>query len=147
MTQAELIDFMSKRGAMPMAFLAADSEYAHPTENWFYGSFASALKTLFFQLNLTLWKAEENDCDDFARLAAAFAQSLHARTKSKRPGTALAVGEFWYDRSSPDGPQAHAVNCAIVYDGDYKLLFLEPQTQKRITLSQQEIASCSAYRF
>jgi hypothetical protein len=143
MTAAQLQDVMAENGCMPRNRLVADAEYSLCTQNWFESAFASALRTLLFQLNQTLWRDQSNDCDDFARLGASFAQMLHNRTGQK-PGTGLAIGEFWFQ--SARGP--HAILSAVIYVGtEYKLIFLEPQNQKPVNLTYEEVASCFAYRF
>jgi hypothetical protein len=145
MMQQELIDFMSEQGAMPMMYMVGDEEFQHPTEQWFYGAYAKFLRDYFEFLGTNIYAPVANDCDDFARKAADGAQTLHCKTPSRRPNTALAIGEFWYDRDVGGG---HAINCAIVFEGgNYRLIFLEPQNQQRIVLSKREIESCSAYRF
>lgn len=133
---------MASEGAMPRNRMVADGSYSLCTQDWFCGAFAGALRTLLFQMDSTLWRSESNDCDDFTRIGATFAQMLHSRG-GKHPDKALAVGEFWYE--SEDGP--HAIVAAIVKQGDHKLFFLDPQNQKPKLLTYDEIASCSAYRF
>jgi hypothetical protein len=145
MIQQELIDFMTEQGVMPMMYMVADEDFQHPTENWFYGPYAKFLREYFDFLGTTAYTLEANDCDDFARKAADCAQTLHCRTPNRRPKTALAIGEFWYERDSGGG---HAINCAVVYENDeYRLIFLEPQNQQRVALSKREVESCSAFRF
>ena len=127
---------------MPRNRMIADSNYSLCTQAWFSGVFASALRTLLFQMQSTSWRSESNDCDDFTRIGAAFAQMLHNRG-GKHPDTSLAVGEFWYE--SQEGP--HAILVAVVNQGGHKLFFLDPQDQQPKLLTYEEIASCSGYRF
>lgn len=133
---------MATEGAMPRNRMVADGNYSICTQDWFCGAFARALRTLLFQMQSTVWRSESNDCDDFTRIGATFAQMLHNRG-GKHPDTSLAVGEFWY--VSTEGP--HAILAAIVKKDGYKLFFLDPQDQRPKLLTYDEIASCSAYRF
>lgn len=138
---------MAELGAEPMSqvFFVADAFYAHPSRAWVRGAFASALKTLLDGLEASVWTDSSNDCDDFARLSAAFASCLHNRTVGHERNTGLALGEFWYVRDAGGG---HAINMAIVYqDGKPELMFFEPQTQQEVKLTEREVLSCVAYRF
>lgn len=124
-----------------------DRKYVSPSEPWIGGTFSDALNTLKFQLGLQEWTAEEFDCDDFARVSAAYASILHHKTAGREKGTGLAFGEFHYMKDAPYG--GHAINIALVAasDGKPKLVFYEPQTCKIVHLSQKEIDSCITLRF
>lgn len=110
----------------------ADRCYAMPTRGFVMGAFSSALwsfKSFFQVLN---WTEEANDCDDFARLAATFAQILHFLTPDRPPATALALGEFWFVRDDGTG---HAINLALCGE---EVVAYEPQTRNEVTLSADE---------
>ena len=122
--------------------IRSDARYMLPTEEWFVSKFPAFLRDFQFDLRQLSWAAEANDCDDFAKMAAAFAKLLHANTAGRAPVTSLAIGEFYYTK---DSGEFHAINFAIVRvaAGQYKILFLEPQSCKIIKLSKEEIASCA----
>lgn len=130
----------------------ADSVYALPEEQWLRTRFATALRTFYQAVEHTLWTAEQSDCDDFARLAGAFASARHNRSAAGEVReTGLAFGEYWYQRRTGTG---HAINCAVVSDGGerLRLLFFEPQNVLRntdpiIELTPEEKAVCYGYRF
>ncbi len=113
----------------------ADRAYALPTRRWMLGPFADALRRLQFEFRVNKWTAEDNDCDDFARLAAAFAQVLHANTPDRPAATALAVGELWYVQ---DGGAGHAIVFAICGPSVEDVLFFEPQDGTEKQLSEPE---------
>jgi len=139
----ELTGYLRKDwGINPANVMVADREYVRPAADWFYGEFALASGILFGQLGLRQFAPERNDCDDFARGAAWLSQVLHHRTSIER--TALAVGEFWYFRKG-NPEDEHAVNIAI--DHNRKPMFMEPQNQQRIELTEAERISCTALRF
>ena len=121
---------------------AADRRYAMPTREFLHGAFAAALASFLYFFELRTWISEANDCDDFARLAAAFAQILHVRTPGRPPATALAVGEFWYVRDGGQG--SHAINLAVIGD---EVVAYEPQTRREIQLSATEKLSGTHTRF
>ncbi len=119
----------------------ADTLYMLPTEEWMATQFPIALDNYFKDLKQAAWVKESNDCDDFSKLAAAFARVLHHNTKHKVRGTSLAVGEFYYKR---DVGGQHAINFAVVRskEGNIKVVFFEPQELKVVRLSKNEIYSC-----
>lgn len=128
----------------------ADDAYVFPTADWVRVVFAPSLRKLLIELAMITFAAEENDCDDFARLASVYASVLHRQTSSRAKESGLAFGEFWYVQDSGGG---HAINFAIVaatgvgpQAGEATLLFFEPQTQKIKTLSETEVKSCTAIR-
>jgi hypothetical protein len=119
----------------------ADRSYAMPTRQFLTGAFAAALFSFLQFFNLLKWIEEAHDCDDFARLAAAFAQILHVLTPGRPPATALALGEFWYVQ---DSGGAHAINLAVI---DEEVVAYEPQTRRVVQLSATEKRSGMHTRF
>lgn len=120
----------------------ADMNYNLPAKEWFFSDFTRSLDSLLRFFSAKNWVAEANDCDDFARLAAALAQILHHRTNQLQ-NTALAIGEFHY-KDAKIGP--HAINFAVVNDGGYKIVFMEPQHGHQLFLNEEEIKSCFYWR-
>lgn len=123
---------------------AADRRYALPTRGFIEGAFSSALWSFQKFFSILNWREEAQDCDDFARIAAGFAQILHCLTPGRPPATALAVGELWYVRDSGDG---HAINVALCGGGPDDVVCYEPQTRKVVELSVTEKARVSLIRF
>lgn len=126
----------------PNKFVISDIEYNLPSKNWILNEFSKSFLTFLKFLNVDDYNPENNDCDDFARLAASLAQILHHRT-SPAVKTGLTVGEFWYRQDIGGG---HAINFIIYLDGTPKIMFFEPQTQKEVFLSETEKQSCSFWR-
>jgi hypothetical protein len=144
-TANQITDIMGDVGVMGSARALADSTYALPSERWVQNQYASALYSFLNTLKSSQWVAEENDCDNFASLSFSFAQILHHNTPNKGKNVSLAFGEFWYvSRSGP-----HAINVFItrIPPDSYKVGFFEPQTQKTVVLTYDEISSCAFYRF
>jgi hypothetical protein len=120
--------------------LLVDSQYALPDAEWIAGIFAPSFHRLLQAAKIGQWAAEANDCDDFARLAAAYAGILHARTAA---GLAvkcgLAFGEIvvWHDAVLRKG---HALNLFVSKNdaGALGVKFFEPQTQQIVTLAEDE---------
>jgi hypothetical protein len=144
-TRAQLEYFLHSAGIRGYQEIFADVAYALPSEQWLGQGFANALLKFFTELKTAKYSAEGNDCDDFARGAAWFAQLLHRRTPHNAR-TALAFGEFWYRK---DSGLMHAINIALVRDPDstYKPIFFEPQLYVVTLLSDREIQSCDTLRF
>jgi len=131
--------------------VVADGHYALPTEEWVRTSFSSSFKTFKDSIIKGPWVSEENDCDDFARAAAFFAQLLHHNTQNKLSNTGLAIGEFWYtmrDRKEGLAIGAHAINFILVRDKseNIRVLFFEPQISQVVELTDKEIRSCFYWR-
>jgi hypothetical protein len=140
MTGQQLTQLLAARGAQPLDLVLCDEEYVSPGKTWLRGSFADTLQGNLKALGLSDWKPEAFDCDKFARLAWAFATIDHARTPG-RPAAGLAFGIFMYQ---PDGftSGGHAINVVICGANAEDILFFEPQTQREVTLTQEEIESC-----
>lgn len=114
-----------------------------PTANWITNGFSQSW--IGFRESLGAWTSEENDCDDFARGAAFFAQLLHHNTEGRPKSSALAFGEFWYQQRDNRG--GHAINFYVYRVGtNMHVGFFEPQTGQGVTLTKQEIDSCYAWR-
>lgn len=137
---------MDKNGAVTLNVFFADSRYAMASEDWIINGYSKALNEFLYSFKSNQWINEENDCDNFASMAFSFAQILHHNTINKLQKTALAMGEFWYIKKEGGG---HAINVFIVWQNDenYKVIFYEPQWQKIIELTKEEIASVRYYRF
>lgn len=136
MSGQELLERLADAGVSIYNPSIADRVYVLPTRQWVAGPFAEALRTLQFEFRVKRWTAEDNDCDDFARLAAAFAQVLHTNTPGHAPATALAFGEFGYMKQDFTG--GHAINFVLTGPGPEDVLFFEPQTGQFVTLTAQE---------
>jgi hypothetical protein len=120
----------------------ADDVYMLPARYWIEDRFSGAW--LSFKSSLSPWSPEDNDCDDLARAAAFFAQFLHRNTTNRPAGTALAFGEFWFNRDLGGG---HAVNFFLCRNsGKVTVEFFEPATGQVVQLSPTEIYSCRSWR-
>jgi len=119
----------------------ADRKYAMATRGFILGAFSAALWTFQAFFKLLNWTEEANDCDDFARIGAGFAQILHFLTPGRPPATALAVGEFWYRTDKGSG---HAIDLAICGD---EVVAYEPQKRQEVQLSATEKSNGMLVRF
>jgi hypothetical protein len=140
----QVVEVMRGNGIIPFnGFAIADSAYELPSEEWFKNKFPAILGDFFKDLKQTRWVAESNDCDDFSKMAAAFAHLIHNNTPAHLKGTSLAVGEFYY-KINGDNSQGHAINFAIVKtkEGKAKVVFMDPQTLSVVQLSEREVQSC-----
>lgn len=150
MDSLKTIDYVGIRtltrnhGINPDKFVLVDSEYAFPSKTWLLNEFCGSLKSFLNYLGLSDYQKSNNDCDDFCRAAALLAQVLHHRT-SPNSDSALAIGEFYYNLDS--GAGNHAINIAIIFDSEPKIVFLEPQTREQVFLSEREKNSCYFIRF
>lgn len=143
-TSPELRSFLRTKNVLPNQELIADAKYVLPAKSWIEVEFSRALERFYDALKVAYWLDESNDCDDFARGAAYFAQLLHARTR-RYPGTALAFGEFWYLQKSGGG---HAINFFLYKDPDGALQvgYYEPQTRQVVELDPDETRYCLGFR-
>jgi hypothetical protein len=117
-----------------------DESYMLPSPDWFTDVFPHELKDFQFRNKQTRPVPEANDCDDYARGAAWWAQRCHTDSEGGRSQTAFAVGEFSYDDATLG---RHAIIFAIVrHAAAFRILFMEPQTGRMRDLSKTEIESC-----
>lgn len=130
------------------AVCLSNPAYSVPNRDWVTGSFAVGFRDWLNQEGLRYQKDSE-DCKTFTRAAALYAEMLHAKDPTRQPGTAMAVGEFWY--ISAQG--GHAINVILIQEGmgtnqlpKYQLMFFEPQTQLEVKLTDKEIQSCEMCR-
>jgi len=147
LTAAELELTCAVAGYAPMdvnKFSVVDRRYALPTRNFLESAFSAALWSFQSFFDVLRWSEEANDCDDFARLAAAFGQILHYLTPGRPPATALAVGELWYVK---DSGESHAINIALCGPTPDDVVCYEPQTRRIVTLSEQEKSRTHTLRF
>lgn len=154
MTSQELDSFLTEAGVAADQVTFGDDVYVLPGREWLRTELVSAFRSLLKAVEAVTYAPGRNDCEDFERGAAWFAQVLHNRTPvedASMQEAALAFGIFDFVREA-DG-QAHAINCAVVFEGgDFKLVFFEPQFAARgldpmITLSEGEMGNCREVRF
>jgi len=142
-TRTTLYRLLLDRGVAGEAILLADDGYTVLSETDVTYRLAPAFSNLLAQLGFK-YETERRDCDDFARLAAAWAGFLHGEQKRTPPmQSGLAFGEVWC------ALKAHAF-CFGVHGGDATRLllkFYEPQISNHgfsfaeIKLSRQECES------
>lgn len=150
MTAEQLENFLAEAGIARESILIRDARYVFPQQDWLFGAFAAGLFEMRLQFGLSKWEAEDSDCDDFAELAGFYARFLHRRSVTAgraAKGTAVAFGTFQY-LIEDNLLQAHAINCAVVFEsGAARLVFMEPQSGKRVDLSHEEVCSCFGVLF
>ncbi len=136
MTNAELRTYLPP-GA-PVYF--ADATYAKPTLSWLKKQFWTWYQGFRWEMNLNKW-TRKNDCDNFARSYAQAAQDCHSLSQDPGDNEGLAVGEFWYHKKTGG---AHAVIIAVTDQGR---IFIEPQNNEQLVLTESEISTCFYARF
>lgn len=154
LSASAVLGVCTQHGINPNAVIFSDEQVALPRFDWVAQVFGPAWTETKRRLQIERYTSESNDCDDYARMCAGYAQMLHNLTltelreaKKPAPQTGLAFGEFWY--TPPSG--AHAINAFIhlaVPDVQdiFTLSFLEPQTSQIVRLTRHEIKSCSLFR-
>lgn len=91
------------------------------------------------------YKSIQNDCDDFSLAAMVIARKEYFNKFLDNRPVSILFGEFHYITNT-GGP--HAINCFITGDKNQLTLgFFEPQNGQIINLTQEEIASCTFWRF
>lgn len=117
----------------------SDATYARPTKRWLEEDFWKWFTSWRFEMGLSNW-TRRNDCDNFARAYAQAAQDCHALSVARRgegEAEGLAVGEFHYYSQRLHG--WHAIVIAVVETG---LIFVEPQNNRQLVLTESELRSC-----
>lgn len=146
-TSSEILQAGAAHGVAAAAVLMADDAYLLPSRAWITTVFAPAWARTKLLLGTTEYRVDSNDCDDYARLCAGYAQLLNNRTLREYGGSeaSLAFGEFWYASATLG---SHAIN-AFLYRDDAKRIqfgFFEPQTGEILALSPAEVGSCYLLR-
>lgn len=96
----------------------------------------------FLKKDNTSYKPERFDCDDYSLTSVVLARREHFHlTREQRPVTIL-FGEFYYMKN---GAEPHAINCFLSKGN--QIGFFEPQSNKIIDLTSDEIKSCFFWRF
>ena len=141
----KLIEILTKANILPSATWIVDRSYSVPSKNWIINTLGPTLRNFQAQLGVNTWTEDVQDCDDFARLAAAYVQFLHYRTLGQIRKSALSFGEVFYVTKEGGG---HAINIAIVgTKGNEEVIFFEPQTGKIVELTLKERDSIYYIRF
>jgi hypothetical protein len=144
LTDLEVVANMRSNNVVPWdGYAIADLAYELPSEEWVTDKLPNILWNFIHDLKQTKYIEESNDCDDFAKMAAAFTHLLHSNTPNREKNTGLAFGEFYY-KINGDPKLGHAINFSLVKSkgGFIKLLFFDPQTFKIVNLNQKELESC-----
>jgi hypothetical protein len=118
------------------------SGYCLATEQWLLGPYALYFDQMLKSLGVHGYKTQWN-CKDFSSLYRMFAQRCHADTLRPERPERLAIGEIWYQTRTGGG---HAINVAVLGVEPTRLLFVEPQSQLAVTLTEAEIASIAYVR-
>jgi hypothetical protein len=125
------------------AVVLADVNYALPTQAWPGGEFSTRFKFVMVDHFLGPFESEVTDCDDFVEACSFYAHYCYRRTEGRPLLTQLAVAQFYFTRR--DG-EKHAINMFVCWDPSitsYVPVFYEPQTQRIIKLTKEEINSCT----
>lgn len=145
MTGDEILTVVRRAGVNGAARVdVGDYDYVLPAEEG-VGGYRRAWVEKMLELGMT-YEEDAEDCDDFARVAAAFALLWHAGTSGRPRKKALAFGVVWYVRDAGGG---HAVNCYVTVEADMPVLrFLEPQQPLMpFDLSENELANIERIEF
>lgn len=142
-----LVEAAAIVGVSSNGIIFADEAYYLPSYRWVTDTFSPAWMEAVRLLGVKDWRVDTNDCDDFARFCAGYAQLLNNKTVADQamPSAALAFGEFWY---APENGGGHAINVFFFGDaaGVIGLAFFEPQTGQVVMLTEHEKRSCTFLR-
>ena len=151
-TGTELKQALVDAGVPEGVIRLRDGAYRLPKLQWVVGAFADAWENALESLKVSDWTPEKFDCDDFARLAAAFAGLMHATTEGAG-AAGLAFGEFWYCIGGAANNE-HAVVVFVTQEANgLQVWFWEPQLEERngfrvarmeaLKLTDIEVESCT----
>lgn len=145
MTAQEYFQLVLDTGIHTSNNVIFDTEYALPTEDWFFGPFADAIRKMNWTLGLE-YQPQSNDCDDYAERARALAQTCNALTPDRPIGKSLAVGLLTYLQNTEE-LKKHAIIFAAIRtaDGKRKLVFMEPQDGTKVEMSVIDLMNVDLY--
>lgn len=118
-------------------FTPMDDEYYQPSRDFLTGEFSQALHVNLEMQKLLEYQEQANDCDDFAVEAWAQMRRMHSRTvrKLSLEPHGIAFGIVIYTPAWGEGG-AHMINWAML---GAQIVFYEPQRQKIVELTREEI--------
>jgi len=150
---AQQLHAMVKRFAPQAIIHTPDAAFDCPSKDWLMGEYAKWFAKARWDLDVSVYQSEINDCDDAAaayRVGCQIANAkrgwknrlsqMFGRTALPNP---LAVAEIWYKTKEGGG---HAINMAYVND-PAECVFVEPQTGKEVQLTRKEMESIFFVRF
>lgn len=117
----------------------SDDEYNLVKESWVFEKFYPWFEDELDRYHIKGWH-KRFDCDDFASLFRILAQVCHLQSGGSAKG--LGIGEIFFESEKLQGP--HAINAVLVENGP---IFIEPQTGKKLELTQNEKNSIYRVRF
>jgi hypothetical protein len=107
-------------------------------------SYLMGVRKLYFDNRVLDWYSKGVfDCGDYAMGANWYAKAWHRNNKNKLLGASIAVGTIFY-RQEQSGIY-HAINAIILKDRS--IMFIEPQDQSEVVLTQSEIQSINYIQF
>lgn len=117
--------------------IIVDSDYLIPSKEWIEQIYIPTWVKYRIE-HKVVYRREKEDCDDFAMHARVCAQGLSVEDKT------VAVGLFFYKI----GDTGHAINLIFYLDKDrIKPYFFEPQLNKEVFLSLQNLEDCIFWYF
>ena len=108
--------------------LIGDAEYACPSRKYVEQDFPPYFKRCLEYFHVMDWDAQF-DCEDHADAYKLFMKFAHYQTK-KTSTEGIAIGCFWYmsGARAEGGGGGHGINTVVIKeDGEYKILYVEPQ--------------------
>lgn len=113
--------------------------YLVPTRKWIEKVFVPYWFEYRKRNNL-MYDVDSTNCESFAFQSHFASQSIE--------GTNVSFGVIFYKPDITDPLKGHAVNIILVNEGDFlTIVFWDPQTSQFVTLSNNEVASCSFFYF
>lgn len=118
-------------------FTPMDDEYYEVSCDFLSGAFSQALHVNLEMQKLLEYQEQSNDCDDYAVEAWAQMRRMHGRTVKKQglEPHGIAFGIVIYTPAWGEGG-AHMINWAMI---GIEIVFYEPQQQRIVTLTREEI--------
>lgn len=118
-----------------------DTFYLPVTKDFVFHNVAGATFN-FFDVTGLPYRQGINDCDDYTLAGVVLARRAYYEIYRDFRPVSILFGEFHYIRR--DGVN-HAINCFIT--PQRTLLFFEPQSNSLVSLTKEEIMSCTFWRF
>jgi len=147
-TFGEVATLLIEREIQPNVIHTSRLYYALPSlDAWLKPIFALDWELTKKLLKIDAFIPAANECADFARVCAGYANLLHANTAGRPPESGLAFGEFWFTKQVSGMSGGHAVNVFLHrLNGKPTLGFFEPQNSEVIDLTAGEISSAHFVR-
>lgn len=155
--QSELERILVDRGIPLESQILLKEEYALMSDDYVTLDLPEDFSRFLGTLKMTDYNVKDNNCVNFSLLAVAFANIINHETLTpNKPEGGADLGLFGYHISNENGfmsehvGEDHAITIWVfrnLNEDKFEVKFWEPQLRQEVTLTDEEIKSCTICLF